>query len=87
MINMFFTTLMANAVSFYLIKEDKPTFEGFPLNFESFVYDCFFLMATNPVFAIFLVIFDHRQLRSRIKQSLIKRGYSPVSQGEANQSF
>jgi hypothetical protein len=81
MINMFFTTLMANAVSFYIITNDQPNYDGFPLNFESFVYDCFFLIATNPVFSILLDIFDHRQLRNVIKQWRIKKGSLPVSQG------
>ena len=57
MINMLFTTFAANVASFYLIKEDHPTFEAFPLNFETFLYDCFFLIATNPIFSTFLVIF------------------------------
>jgi hypothetical protein len=33
MINMLFTTFAANVASFYLIKEDTPTFDAFPLNF------------------------------------------------------
>ena len=33
MINMLFTTFVANVASFFLLKEDTPTFAAFPLNF------------------------------------------------------
>jgi hypothetical protein len=87
MINMLFTTFAANVASFYLIKEDTPTFEAFPLNFETFLYDCFFLIATNPLFSTFLVVFDHRHLRGLIKKYRIGHYSLAASQGEANRSY
>ena len=87
MINMLFTTFAANVASFYLVKEDKPTFKAFPLNFNAFLYDCFFLIATNPIFSVLLVIFDHRHIRNLIKKYRIGRNSLAVSQGQANKSY
>ena len=81
MINMLFTTFAANVASFYLVKQDKPTFQAFPLNFNAFLYDCFFLIATNPVFSTLLVVFDHRHIRNLIKKYRINQHHLAVSQG------
>lgn len=78
---MLFTTLIANAVTFYLIKEEETSTGSFPLNFSSFVFDCFFLIVTNPIFSVFLAIFDHRHIRSIIKAYRIRSGRLAVSQG------
>ena len=87
MINMLFTTFVANVVFFYLVKEEAATFQTFPLNFEGFVFDCFFLISTNPCFTLFLVIFDHRHIRGIIKKYRISHHDIAVSQGQANRSF
>lgn len=86
-VNMLITTFVANVASFYLIKEDKPTFAVFPLNFESFLFDVFFLIVTNPVITVFMTLFDHRHIRSLIKKYRISNGWIGVSQAEANVSF
>jgi len=77
---MLFTTFVANVASFYLIHEDKPTFEVFPLNFESFLYDVFFLIVTNPLFSIVLVVIDHRYFRGLFKRYRISKNWLAVSQ-------
>jgi hypothetical protein len=86
-INMLFTTFMANYASFYLIRQDKPTFAVFPLNFESFLFDVFFLIVTNPLITLCMTYFDHRHIRMLIKKYRIEKGWLAVSQAEANVSF
>jgi hypothetical protein len=84
---MLLTTFVANVASFYLIREDEPTFAEFPLNFESFLFDVFFLIATNPIITLFMTFFDHRHIRGLIKRYRISKGWLAVSQAEANVSY
>ena len=77
---MLFTTFIANVASFYLIKEDTPTFQAFPLNFESFLFDVFFIIATNPLIYVIINFFDHRHIRALIKKYRISNNYLAVSQ-------
>ena len=77
---MLFTTFVANVASFYLIREDKPTFDVFPLNFESFLFDVFFLIVTNPIITLLMMLFDHRHLRGMVKKYRISKGGLAVSQ-------
>lgn len=86
-INMLFTTFVANVASFYLIREDTPTFAIFPLNFETFLFDIFFLIVTNPIITLFMTFFDHRHIRGLIKKYRISKGWLAVSQAEANISY
>ena len=86
-INMLFTTFVANVASFYLIRQDTPTFAVFPLNFESFLFDVFFLIVTNPLITLTMTYFDHRHIRALIKKYRIEKGWLAVSQAEANVSF
>jgi hypothetical protein len=79
-INMLFTTFVANVASFYLIREDQPTFDVFPLNFESFLFDVFFLIVTNPAISLTMTFLDHRHLRGLLKKYRISRGWLAVSQ-------
>ena len=61
LINMLITTFFSNLVTFYLINEKSRTFDKFPLNFEDYLFDVFFLLITNPFISVFLIFFDHRQ--------------------------
>lgn len=86
LINMLITTFFSNVVSFYLIKQDSATFQIFPLNFEGFLFDVFFLIVTNPFVTFFLMIFDHRQGYKLYKRYRIERGLA-VTQAEANLDY
>lgn len=83
LINMLVTTFFSNLVTFYLINEKSRTFDKFPLNFEDYLFDVFFLLITNPFISIFLIFFDHRQGYKLYKRFRIERGL-PVTQAEAN---
>lgn len=74
LINMLVTTFFSNLVNYYLINEKSQTFDRFPLNFEEYLFDIFFLLITNPFISIFLICFDHRQLYKLFKRFRIRRG-------------
>lgn len=86
LINMLITTFFSNLVTFYLINEKSRTFDKFPLNFEDYLFDVFFLLITNPFVSVFLIFFDHRQGYKFYKRFRIERGL-PVTQAEANSDY
>lgn len=86
LINMLITTFFSNLVTFYLINEKSRTFDKFPLNFEDYLFDVFFLLITNPFISVFLIFFDHRQGYKLYKRFRIERGMA-VTQAEANLDY
>ena len=73
LINMLLTTFFSNLVNYYLINEKSQTFDRFPLNFEEYLFDVFFLLITNPFTSFFLITFDHRQIFKLYKRFSIER--------------
>ncbi len=83
MFNMLITTFFSNVASFYFIHADSSTFDIFPLNFESYLFDVFFLLITNPFVSYFLIVFDHRQGYKYYKRRQLENGKTLI-QAEAN---
>ena len=87
LINMLVTTFFSNLVNYYLINEKARTFDRFPLNFEEYLFDVFFLLITNPFISFFLIFVDHRQIYKYYKRLQIEKFDEPVTQAEANSYY
>lgn len=87
MINMLITTFFSNLVNYYLINQKSRTFDRFPLNFEEYLFDIFFLLVTNPFVSFFLIFFDHRQGYKYYKRYQIENNEVAVTQAEANLDY
>ena len=87
LINMLVTTFFSNLVNYYLINEKTQTFDRFPLNFEEYLFDIFFLLVTNPFMSFFLITFDHRQIYKYFKRLRVEKFGEPMTQAEANSYY